>query len=188
MKIFLTDQKNNFDSLLLELMTRPVMAYDRARLIEQTTTIELKTKTHLDQLDLSCLFDYRIFPPHIMTHRTQWAQERRNMQIGDTILQQVFIPPIPSFSQKLIFGVRIKDIIDEKTRRGFSYETLKGHVEKGISYFTVEQTDDGLIFKIHTFSEPRNFLLKIAGPFFGLPYQAYCTRQALSHVKHELEP
>ncbi len=110
------------------------------------------------------------------------------MQIGDTIVQQAFIPPFRHFSQKIVFGVRIKDIINEPTRIGFSYETLKGHVEKGISIFTIETTKNKkTIFKVHTFSQPGNLLTKLIGPIFSVPYQTFCTRQGLLNVKRQLE-
>jgi hypothetical protein len=44
-----------------------------------------------------------------------------------------------SVIKQLKVGVRIKEIIDDKDCKGFSYETLQGHVEKGISTFIVEQ-------------------------------------------------
>ena len=74
-----------------------------------------------------------------MTYLTQWGFEKRRMQIGDIIVQQVFIPPFRNLSHKIIFGVRINDIINDTKRIGFSYETLNGHVEKGISVFTIEK-------------------------------------------------
>lgn len=109
------------------------------------------------------------------------------MKIGDTILQQVFIPPTKTFSQKIVFGVRINDFIDETERKGFSYETIEGHVEKGESTFTIENINGGLIFKIKTFSEPGNLLTKLVGPIFTVPYQTYCTRIALENVKSQIE-
>jgi uncharacterized protein (UPF0548 family) len=110
------------------------------------------------------------------------------MQIGDTIVQQAFIPPFQHVSQKIIFGVRINDIINEPTRIGFSYETLNGHVEKGVSIFTIEQSADRkTIFKVHTFSQPGSLLTKLVGPIFSVPYQTFCTRQGLSNVKRQLE-
>ena len=90
----------------------------------------------------------KIFPGNILTFRAQWQEERRKMKVGDTILQQVFIPPLRNFSQKIIFGVRICDITDTPDQKGFSYETLAGHVEKGISTFTIERTGDNCIFKL----------------------------------------
>jgi uncharacterized protein (UPF0548 family) len=105
------------------------------------------------------------------------------MREGDTIVQQVHLPPIRAFSQKLIFGVRIKEIIDRSDEAGFSYETLEGHVEKGISTFTVGHAGSGLLFRIHTLSAPGNPLSRLLGPVFSVPYQAYCTRQALRNVR-----
>ncbi len=139
-------------------------------------------KQHLD-----FLFDYHIFPDNIMKFYNQWTDENRKMKIGDTIAQQVYIPPTKIFSQKIVFGVRINEIIDQTNKKGFSYQTLKGHVEKGISTFTIEYLDNKLIFKVHTFSTPGNILTKLLGPFFSLPYQTFCTKTALKNVKRQLE-
>ena len=163
------------------------MTFDKTKLKEKTTTIGIKTKSTLGQLNLDFLFDYKIFPSNIMTFMTQWGQEKRKMKIGDTILQQVYIPPTKTFSQKIVFGVRINRIIDESEIKGFSYETIEGHVEKGESTFTIEKGNSGLIFGIKTFSEPGNLLTKLVGPIFTVPYQAYCTRTALENIKRQIE-
>jgi hypothetical protein len=187
MKIYLTDQAGNFDGLLKQLTTKPTMTFDKTKLKEKTTTIDIKTERTLEQLNLDFLFDYKIFPSNIMTFMTQWGQEKRKMKIGDTILQQAFIPPTRTFSQKIVFGVRINNIIDETDRKGFSYVTIDGHVEKGESTFTIENSIGGLVFKIKTFSEPGNLLTKLIGPIFTVPYQTYCTRTALENVKRQIE-
>jgi len=164
------------------------MRYDKGGLVEKTTVIAIDTTKELQDLNTDFFFDYHIFPTSIMTFLTQWNSENRKMQIGDTIVQQAFIPPFRRFSQKIIFGVRINDIINEPTRIGFSYETLKGHVEKGISIFTIEKTgDQKAIFKVHTFSTPGNLLTQLVGPVFSVPYQTFCTRQGLANVKRQLE-
>ena len=187
MKIFLTDQADNFDGLLKQLTTKATMTFDKTKLKEKTTTIDIKTEKTLGQLNLDFLFDYKIFPSNAMTFMTQWGQEKRKIKIGDTILQQAFIPPTKTFSQKIVFGVRVNNIIDEPDRKGFSYVTVDGHVEKGESTFTVENSNGGLIFKIKTFSEPGNLLTKMVGPIFTIPYQTYCTRTALENVKKQIE-
>ncbi len=186
MKIYLTDQADNFDRLLKKMMTKPTMTFEKTKLKEKTTKIDIKTERTLGQLNLAFLFDYKIFPSNIMTFMTQWGQEKRKMKIGDTILQQVYIPPTKTFSQKIVFGVRISNTIDETERKGFSYETIEGHVEKGESTFTIEKVDGGLIFKIKTYSEPGNLLTKLVGPIFTVPYQTYCTRTALENVKRQI--
>jgi hypothetical protein len=187
MKLFFSDQKNNLKSHLDFLKSSRVMTIDKTVLIEKTTSIVLNTSMSLHQLDLDFLFNYQIFPNYIMAFKTQWEDEKRKMKIGDTIVQQAYLPPIPSFSQKILFGVRISEIIDEPNRKGYSYETLEGHVEKGISTFTVEQNSNQLIFKIHTHSVPGNFLSKLFGPIFSIPYQSYCTMKALRNVKRFIE-
>jgi len=187
MKIYLTDQADNFDELLKDLITKPTMTFDKTKLKEKTTAIDIKNEKTLGQLNLDFLFDYKIFPSNIMTSMTQWRQEKRKMKIGDTILQQAFIPPTKAFSQKIVFGVRVNDIIDETDRKGFSYVTVDGHVEKGESTFTIEDSNGGLIFKIKTYSEPGNLLTKLVGPIFTVPYQTYCTKRALENVKKQIE-
>lgn len=187
MKIYLIDQKNKFEQHLVALKAKPVMSYEKSRLTEKITTIEINTVKNIEQLNLDCLFNYHIFPDNIMNYKRQWEDENRTMSIGDTIVQQVYIPPIKLFSQKLIFGVRISEIIDQADKKGFSYETLEGHVEKGISTFTVEQLDNKPIFKIQTYSTPGNILTKLLAPFFSIPYQTFCTKAALKNVKRQLE-
>ena len=164
------------------------MSYNKEEMIEKTSTIPININKSLKDLDTSFFFNYKIFPGHIMTFLTQWEFENRQIQLGDTIVQQVFIPPIKTFSQKIIFGVRINEIIKQSSRVGFSYETLKGHVEKGISTFTIEENSNGqVIFKIHTLSKPGTLFTRILGPIFSIPYQTYCTKQALLNVKRQLE-
>ncbi|RYD57727.1 MAG: DUF1990 family protein [Sphingobacteriales bacterium] len=162
------------------------MRYNADRLKEKTDTIGIPGVKALADINSDVLFNYNIFPANIMSYLTQWQAEHRAMLVGDTILQQVFVPPIKSFSQKIIFGVRISEIINDRNKKGFSYETLEGHVEKGISTFTLESATDGVVFKIHTLSSPGNLLTKLIGPVFSLPYQKYCTQKALQHVKKNI--
>ena len=186
MKLFLTDQAEEFQRLLGELISKPTMTFDKGRLTEKVSTINISTVKSLKMIDLDFFFDYKIFPSNIMTFKTQWGQEKRKMKIGDTILQQATIPPTKFLSQKIIFGVRVNGIIDEDERKGFSYETIEGHVEKGESAFTIEQSEQGLLFKIKTYSEPGNLFTKLAGPIFTIPYQTYCTRKALENVRKQI--
>ena len=187
MKIAFFNQRNQFKKYMEELKHSPVMQYKKSTLLEKTSSIEISTRLNLDQLDLQFFFDYSIFPENILTGYPQWKDEHRSIQAGDTILQQVYLPPIPKFSQKALFGVRIKEVIREENRLGFSYETLKGHVECGISYFLLEETNGKLFFRIQTFSKPGNFLTRMLGPVFSIPYQTYCTKKALKNVKNTIE-
>ncbi|WP_276503489.1 DUF1990 family protein [Terrimonas pollutisoli] len=187
MKVYLNNQESNFPAHLNLLKAQPVSDYDITRLTEKTSSIIINTDKDLAELDTGFFFEYKIFPPHIMLFLTQWSHEQRQMNIGDTIIQQAFIPPAGFLSQKIIVGVRIKEIIHEPNKMGFSYETIRGHVEKGISTFTIEKLAGKTVFRIHTFSKPGTLLSKLAAPFFSIPYQSYCTRQALKYVRQQLE-
>lgn len=184
MKLFLTNQ--NLNKHLEYFKTKAVMNYDKKQLTEKVTIQEIETTKSLNEIDLEFFFNYEIFPKNIMSFRTQWNDENRKMEIGDSIAQQTNIPPIPNFSQKIIFGVRINEIIDDANRKGFSYETLDGHVEKGISIFTIEEINHKIFFKIHTFSKPGNILSKLVGPIISIPYQTFCTKKAMKNVAEKL--
>lgn len=188
MKIYLSDQTKYFKTHLENLKLQDIIKYDKSKLKEKTTFISINTSKNIKQLDTNFFWDYNIFTNNIMSFLTEWTYQKRQMQIGDTIVQQAFIPPVRQFSQKIIFGVRINNIIDEENRIGFSYETLNGHVEMGESTFTIEKTkDDKTIFKIHTFSKPGNLLTKLIGPIFSVPYQTFCTKRGLENVRKKLE-
>jgi hypothetical protein len=187
MKLYLRDQQNRFDDHITELASSSVMRFEKKKLPEKISSIKINLSQHLRNINLDFFFDYNIFPSSILTFKTQWRKENRKVNVGDTIVQQVFIPPFRTLSQKLIFGVRINRIINESHRRGFSYETLEGHVERGESTFVIEQHDKDLIFKIQTYSEPSNAFVKIFGAWAAIPYQRYCTEQALKHVKQQIE-
>lgn len=100
MRIYLTDQKNKFRPHLDFLKSKKVMDYDKSRLTEKITTIDIDTNKKIDQLNLDFLFDYKIFLDNIMTFKTQWTDDKRKMKVGDTIAQQVYIPPTKTFSFK----------------------------------------------------------------------------------------
>jgi len=187
MKIFLTDQKNNLKKHLQYLLSVPVMSYEKAQMKKKETVIDISTPKRIDELNLDFFFDYRIFPANIMTFLTQWHDEGRSIQVGDTIVQQVYLPPLRSLSAKIVFGVRINELIDEPKRKGFSYETLDGHVEQGESTFTIEEVSGKLISKIETHSRPALLAARLVGPIVTLPYQAFCTKKALENIKDQIE-
>lgn len=188
MRLYFKNQQPYFEKHLYFFEQIPVSLYSKDKLIEKSSEVIIQTASKLTDFAILPFHRYQIFPPHIMSSYTQWQAENRKMQVGDTIVQQVYLPPYKNLSQKIIFGVRISELIITSERIGFSYETLQGHAEKGISTFTLEQTkNDQVIFKIHTFSQPGNWLTRLVAPVFSIPYQTYCTRQALQHVKMQLE-
>lgn len=186
MKIYLNNQKHQFEKHLEVLKSKKVQHYDKEKLLEKTTSINIHTNKSLEELNFDFFFNYHIFPPNILVAKTQWETESRNMKVGDTIVQQAFLP-LKSFNLKVIFGVRISKVINESNLKRFSYETIEGHVEQGISSFSISNDNGKVQFSIHTYSQPGNWLAKLLGPIITLPYQSYCTRQALIHVKKQLE-
>ena len=186
MKFYVTDQSFQFEKLLEELKSLAVMTFEKKNLVEKISSVKIDSRKKIDELDLAFFFDYQIFPKTIMKYQTQWELEKRSMRVGDTVLQQVNILPF-TFFPKIIFGARITSIIAERGRKGFSYTTLEGHAEKGESIFVMEQTDEGIQFRIRTFSVPGNWLTRILAPIFSVPYQSYCTRKATKNVRQQMK-
>ena len=126
--------------------------------------------------------NYNIFPSGILNAYSQWLHEGREMKDGDTIVQQIKIPPYCRISIRFIAGVRIKEVFNSNKFIGFSYETLQGHAEQGISIFKIEEINNKLVFSIETYSKPAVRFLKFFNTF-PIWYQEYCTIKALKHIK-----
>ncbi len=183
MNIYLSSQERNFKSYLNFLKHRKIIPYDKSKLKRKESEIHIESNSDIKNLNLNFFYNYNIFPKNIMAFLTEWRVENRNMRVGDTIVQQIHVPPSELFSIKLICGVRIREIISEPNRQGFSYETLMGHTERGISTFTFEHQDNTILFRIQTFSEPSSLLTRLTR-FIADGYQAFCTNQALLSVKN----
>jgi hypothetical protein len=149
---------------------------------EKTTDIALGCPAPISSYRTDFLFEYDIFPRFIMRAETQWVRENRSMRVGDIIVQRAVLPPI-GFGLCAEFAVRICDIFSAARKVGFAYETLAGHLERGVSEFYFEDRNGEVFFVIHTHSEPGHWLSRLGGGVFTLPYQQWCTRQALRHVK-----
>jgi hypothetical protein len=155
---------------------------DVRSLPERTTSIDLSVAGPIGKWTTDFLFDYDIFPSFIMRFEAEWKSQGRRIRVGDVILQRAIIPPI-GLGICIDFAVRICSVIEEEKRLGFAYETLAGHVERGISEFYFEDRGGLLAFTIHTYSEPAHWASRATRNLFTLPYQAWCTRRALQHVR-----
>ena len=153
-----------------------------ATLPEKTTEINLDCSGPISSYRTDFLFAYDIFPRFLMRTEPQWVREGRPMRAGDILVQRAVLPPI-GFGICAEFAVRISGLFSEPGKVGFAYETLSGHLERGVSEFYFEDRDGQIFFVIHTYSEPAHWLSRLGGGIFSLPYQRWCTRQALRHVK-----
>jgi len=148
---------------------------------EKTSSIAVSEQKSLTSCDFRFLFNYEIFPPNVLASSPQWRIDGRPaMRTGDVIVQRAFIPPIGA-GLCLECAVRVLNIFMEPARIGFSYQTLAGHPERGISEFYFTADPEGLRFCIHTFSEPGHWTTRAAA---GLArrYQSWCTQRALQYV------
>lgn len=172
---------------------RPALGFDEARklsrnftdhhaLPKRTSSVALGLAGPIRKWRTDFLFDYAVFPPSIIRYQAEWQSAGRRMAVGDLILQRALMPPV-GFGLCLEFAVRICALFDEEKRLGFSYETLSGHAESGVSEFYFEERAGELSFTIHTFSQPGHWTSRLAKHFFTLPYQAWCTQRALTQVR-----
>lgn len=149
---------------------------------EHTTSVPLNVAGPVRHWRTDFLFDYDVFPKHILRFDAEWLSAGRTMAVGDVIVQRTLMPPV-GFGLCIEFAVRICALWDEEERRGFAYETLAGHVESGVSEFCFEEKAGEVVFTIRTRSRPSHWTARLAGPVFTLPYQAWCTRRAVAHVR-----
>jgi hypothetical protein len=185
MKIFILDQKHHYQKHLSLLKSLNIVPYHKESLKHKISQVIFKINSNnISKLSFDFLFNYNIFPSHILSSYSQWIDENRSMQVGDTILQQIYFPPFIYLSQKIIVGVRIKEVFNSDSCKGFSYETLEGHVEKGVSTFKIEVKKDALLFSIETFSAPNGVFLALFLPLSSM-YQDYCTKEAIKNIEKE---
>src|SRR5438128_1667684 len=97
----LTDCSRDFPRLLAGLEHAHVSFTSTDHLPEAVTTRSVRLQrapSSLKELDLSFFWHYEVFPTNILTFFGRWQMERRSMQVGDTILQQAYLPPISGLS------------------------------------------------------------------------------------------
>ena len=185
MKLYLRTDEAILEKEFLEHKDRLIPKYSIKDLNHQKSEITFETDFQIKDLrniDFDYFFNYEIFPLEILYPVCEWRMNNRQMKEGDVILQQILLPPISHLSLKAICAVKIKEMIFQKTQIGFSYETIEGHVETGISTFLITvMNDHSLNFSIETFSEPGNFLTQLLS-FISNEYQKYCTTKALEHI------
>ncbi len=73
--------------------------------------------------------------------------------------------------------VRVVEVVDGPTRKGFVYGTLPGHPECGEELFEVELDEDGVVhLHVRAFSKPGSALAAVLGPV-GRMLQRSVTRR-----------
>ncbi len=101
---------------------------------------------------------------------------------GTTIVQRVWIGPIRIESAVRVFRIwqRRDTTLDEV---GFSYATLYGHPERGVSTFSVtEHRNMGRItFSIEARSQPGSLVYRIGRPL-ARRFQQHATKAAMRHM------
>lgn len=91
----------------------------------------------------------------------------------------------------IVIPCRVVEVIDEPTRRGFSYGTLPGHPEMGEERFLLEHLADGRItFTITALSLPAIRAARLAGPLGRVMQRGMTTRylRALDRLCPEAPP
>lgn len=124
------------------------------------------------------LLSYEIFPLRLM--RAEVCSEDGRIHEGTTIVQHVALGPIP-----LEAAVRVVRVWHSREgdaeEVGFTYATVKGHPERGISTFRIRRSNqDHITFLIDARSTPGSLLTRLTRPF-ARRFQRRATEAALSH-------
>lgn len=125
------------------------------------------------------LLTYQVFPPRRM--RAHVCSDDGRLREGTTIVQQVGIGPMT-----LEAGVRVIRVWrrhdGDGDETGFTYATLEGHPEQGISTFTIRHLagQPSIDFIIDVRSRPGSWLIKLARPVTRR-FQVRATEAALAH-------
>jgi uncharacterized protein (UPF0548 family) len=125
------------------------------------------------------LLTYQVFPPRLM--RAHLCSDGGHIHEGTTIVQRVAIGPLT-----LEAGVRVirvwhhEDAEGEET--GFTYATLQGHPERGISTFRLRRRTDppSIDLLIDVRSRPGSWLTRLARPV-ARRFQIRATEAALAY-------
>jgi hypothetical protein len=81
MNIYFKNQFKNLMVHLEKLKQKGVMSYNRNKLIEKISEIDIYTEKPFDELNLDFLFNYKIFPDNILISKNEWNVENREMEI-----------------------------------------------------------------------------------------------------------
>jgi uncharacterized protein (UPF0548 family) len=124
------------------------------------------------------LWRYDIFPPELVEARV--CSDDGRLHEGTTIIQRVALGPLTVES-----AVRVvrawRDRGPNGEAAGFSYATLEGHPERGVSTFVLRRDQqDQLTFAIHARSRPGSVLTRLGRPVARW-FQRPITRAALEH-------
>jgi uncharacterized protein (UPF0548 family) len=72
---------------------------------------------------------------------------------------------IPAFGRRFIAPIRVVLVIDEPTKAGFAYGTLRGHPEEGEESFVVtHEPDDSVWLTVRSFSRASSWQYRLATP------------------------
>jgi uncharacterized protein (UPF0548 family) len=125
------------------------------------------------------LLDYRIFPPSIM--RAEVCSDDGRVHNGTTIIQHVAVGPFRLEAAVRVIRVwRGRDPGAEEI--GFTYATLEGHPERGVSSFSVRWNvnDQVITFVIDARSQPASLVARLTRPL-ARRFQRQATEAALAH-------
>lgn len=126
------------------------------------------------------VFRYEIFPEHILRYWGEWQGEERLMRVGDTIVQEAAVPPLP-WGVRMLFGARVTEVSRSPLSVSFSYSTLTSHAETGVNSFGLKLSGGDAVAWISSRAEPGNPLMRLAGPVV-MRYADWCKERAVARM------
>jgi len=126
------------------------------------------------------VFRYEIFPDYILRYWGEWQGAGRSMRVGDTIVQEAAVPPVP-WGVRLLFGARVTEVSRSPLSVSFTYATLTSHAETGVNSFGLELSGGEAVAWITSRAEPGHPLMLLAGPVV-MRYADWCKEQAVTRM------
>ncbi len=103
------------------------------------------------------LLHYQFYPPHLLTHTSDFSLDERPMQIGDLLLQRMHLVTLRRFPLLDVLGLtRIHQVTQEPRHCGFTHITLTPHPQEGEwSAHLTWQPNGELLLTLKAISHPR---------------------------------
>lgn len=124
------------------------------------------------------LWSYDIFPPDLM--RSTLCSDDVLVREGVVIVQRVKVGFVVMEAAVRVVRVWHDGSIDAE-ESGFTYATVRGHPEMGVSSFWVSRSGEVVEFHIEARSQPGTLLTRLGSPV-SRAFQRAATRAALRHV------
>lgn len=181
MQFFIQNQCHRLPQYLSVLKAAPLSYNEPLNLPCDVERLAVRSNPRCDlrSCNIQFLFRYDVYPPNLLNFFGEWQLDGRELEMGDTIVQQAQFPPCRA-GIKILFGSRVLAAYRTETTAGFGYGTLAGHPETGTKEFAFTAEGDSLFALVRTIAVP---VIRFAPRALVQRYVRFCNRQALHRMR-----